>query len=428
MEYTVTASTTSTVEAARAQRRRDLSRRFGDELGDLGDAALAGVAAAEVTWRKKAAGPAEAAAAARADIRAISVRLGGESAPKSAVGDELSRAEKALAAAQRRGLELEASFLTVASEALGEGAWEKRAALAKLVAAPVSWDPTDVPLPHNAGLRSGKRAFVLNFEGDTAPAQTASLREEVTAIVRSADAARGDTVILRLVSGGGSVTGYGLAMAQLLRLKEAGLLLTVCVEQVAASGGYMMACVADKIVASPFAVLGSIGVITQIPNVYERLNKEGVVYQTVTAGEFKRTLTPFKKIDPKDVEKTEQEIGEIFALFKGFVGKQRPQLDIDKIATGETWFGEDAIERNLADALQTYDDLLLELHTSGVEIYSVAYKMPAESTLAKLGIGSAAAAPATANWLTRVVAAAIGVPLGQPQTPYSYTGDHIRLG
>merc|ERR1740136_373839 len=407
MEYTVTASTTSTVEAARAQRRCDLSRRFGDELGDLGDAALAGVAAAEVTWRKKAAGPAEAAAAARADIRAISVRLGGESAPKSAVGDELSRDEKDLAALERS---LERKKLE-----------EKKAALAKLVAAPVSWDPTDVPLPHNAGLRSGKRAFVLNFEGDTAPAQTASLREEVTAIVRSADAARGDTVVLRLVSGGGSVTGYGLAMAQLLRLKEAGLHLTVCVEQVAASGGYMMACVADKIVASPFAVLGSIGVITQIPNVYERLNKEGVVYQTVTAGEFKRTLTPFEKIDP--------EIGEIFALFKGFVGKQRPQLDIDKIATGETWFGEDAIERNLADALQTYDDLLLELHSSGVEIYSVAYKMPAESTLAKLGIGSAAAAaPATGNWLTRVVAAAIGVPLGQPQSPYSYTGDHIRLG
>ena len=231
------------------------------------------------------------------------------------------------------------------------------------------------------------------------------------------------------------MTGYGLAMAQLLRLKEAGLHLTVCVEQVAASGGYMMACVADKIVASPFAVLGSIGVITQIPNVYERLNKEGVVYQTVTAGEFKRTLTPFKKIDPKDVEKTEQEIGEIFALFKGFVGKQRPQLDIDKIATGETWFGEDAIERNLADALQTYDDLLLELHADGFDVYSVAFKLPDESPLAKFGIGAAAAAaPATGNWLTRVVAAAIGVPLGgqplgQPlQTPYSYTGDHIRLG
>ena len=352
-----------------------------------------------------------------------------------------ARAEKMLAAAQKQSLELEASFLTVASEALGEGAsaWEKRAALAKLVAAPVSWDPTDVPLPRNAGLASRKRAFVLTFLGDAEPSQTFDLREEVTAIVRSADAARGDTVILRLVSGGGSVTGYGLAMAQLLRLKEAGLHLTVCVEQVAASGGYMMACVADKIVASPFAVLGSIGVITEIPNVYERLTKEGVTFSTVTAGEFKRTLTPTKKLDQKDIQKTEQEIGEIFALFKGFVGKQRPQLDIDKIATGETWFGADAIERNLADKLQTYDDLLLELHSSGVDIYSVSFKRPAKSSLVdKLGMTSsatdadadarAAGAPATGNWLKRAVAAAIGVPLGRPQSPYSYSGDHIRLG
>lgn len=352
-----------------------------------------------------------------------------------------ARAEKMLAAAQKQSLELEASFLTVASEALGEGAsaWEKRAALAKLVAAPVSWDPTDVPLPRNAGLASRKRAFVLTFLGDTEPSQTFDLREEVTAIVRSADAARGDTVLLRLVSGGGSVTGYGLAMAQLLRLKEAGLHLTVCVEQVAASGGYMMACVADEIVASPFAVLGSIGVITEIPNVYERLSKEGVSFSTVTAGEFKRTLTPTKKLDPKDVKKTEKEVGEIFALFKGFVGKQRPQLDIDKIATGETWFGEDAIERNLADKLQTYDDLLLELHSAGVDIYSVSFKRPAKLSLVdKLGMASSAAdadadaraadAPATGNWLKRVVAAAVGVPLGRPQSPYSYSGDHIRLG
>ena len=142
----------------------------------------------------------------------------------------------------------------MASEALGGAeAWEKRAALAKLAAAPLSWDPGEgVPLPRNAARATSKRAFVLDFEGDTQPAQVASLREEVTAIVHSADAARGDTVIVRLVSGGGSVTGYGLAMAQLLRLKEAGIHLTICVEQVAASGGYMMACVADRIVASPF--------------------------------------------------------------------------------------------------------------------------------------------------------------------------------
>ena len=398
--------------------------------------------------------PAAAAEAARAELRSISVKLGGISNPpattaspggpeeaeskrrkeRQALQKRQASAEKKLAEAQKEALELEADFLRAASEALGPDAWEKRAALAKLAAAPVSWDPMDVPLPHHAGRPGQARAFVLNFEGDTQPAQTAALREEVTAIVHSADAANGDRVILRLISGGGSVTGYGLAMAQLLRIKDAGLHLTICVEEVAASGGYMMACVADTIVASPFAVLGSIGVITQIPNVYERLRKEGVEFQTVTAGEYKRTLTPFKKIDQKDVEKTTEEISEIFKLFKTFVGKQRPQLDIDAIATGETWFGEDAIEKHLADALQTYDDLLLELHTSGVEIFSVAFEDPDVSPLVKLGIGSTAAkggahhhhhggsfGHAPGNWLTRAVAAAMGLtlPMGTPlQGPY----------
>ena len=171
-----------------------------------------------------------------------------------------------------------------------------------------------------------KRAFVLDFEGDTGPAQVASLREEVTAVVNSADASRGDCVILRLVSGGGSVTGYGLAGAQLLRLKEAKLPLTICVEQVAASGGYLMACVADKIVAAPFAVLGSIGVITEIPNVYERLKKEGVQFSTVTAGKYKRTLTPTKQLDEADVRKTKEDIEGVLSLFKTFVATNRPQV------------------------------------------------------------------------------------------------------
>ena len=320
---------------------------------------------------------------------------------------------------------LEASFLRVASEALGTEAWEAREALAKLVEAPTSWDPMDVPLARR-GLHGGRRAFVLDFVGDTEPQQVATLREEVTAVIHATAAvcsspspAKAETrVILRLISGGGSVTGYGLAMAQLLRLKEAGIHLTVCVEQVAASGGYMMACVADRIVASPFAVLGSIGVITEIPNVYERLQKEGVQFQTVTAGEYKRTLTPFKKVDPKDVAKTKAEIDEIFSLFKGFVAEQRPQLDIDKVATGETWFGTDAVERKLADALQTFDDLLLELHRDGVEVYSLAYKPPEDGPFARFQWSSSDALGGPVvprNWARRLLAAALGMPLAQPQ-------------
>ena len=142
------------------------------------------------------------------------------------------------------------------------------------------------------------------------------------------------------------------------------------------------------------------------------------------AGEFKRTLTPFKKVDPKDVAKTKEEIGEIFALFKSFVAEQRPQLDIDKVATGETWFGTDAIERSLADALQTFDDHLLELAEGGVDIYTVTYKKPDDTPLGRLGIGSSAAVTSygalPGNWVTRVLAAAFGMPLALPpaQLPY----------
>ena len=187
-----------------------------------------------------------------------------------------------------------------------------------------------------------KRAYVLQFDGDPAASQTANLREEVTAVLKTADASRGDEVVLKLTTGGGTVTGYGLAAAQLLRLKDAGLKLTVCVEQVAASGGYMMACCGDRIIASPFAVLGSIGVITDIPNAYERLKQEGIEFQTVTAGDFKRTVTPTKKVTKEDLAKTEADIKEIFSLLKKFVKGQRTSLDIEKVATGETWFGQDA--------------------------------------------------------------------------------------
>jgi hypothetical protein len=119
-----------------------------------------------------------------------------------------------------------------------------------------------------------KSLFVMRFPGDVRASQVNELREEVTAVVRTAKP--GDEALLVLESGGGTVTGYGLAAGQLKRFKEAGMKLTVCVEQVAASGGYMMCCVADRIVASPMAVLGSIGVISDIPNFYERLAKEGM--------------------------------------------------------------------------------------------------------------------------------------------------------
>eukprot|EP00968_Pinguiococcus_pyrenoidosus_P026843 scaffold7340_cov266-Pinguiococcus_pyrenoidosus.AAC.9 len=226
--------------------------------------------------------------------------------------------------------------------------------------------------------------YVLKFFGDPAASQVSNLREEVTAVLQASDASRGDEVVLILNTGGGTVTGYGLAASQLLRLKEAGLRLTICVEQVAASGGYMMACTADHLVASPFAVLGSIGVITDIPNVYERLKREGIAFQTVTAGKYKRTLTPTKRITREDVVKTKSDIESVLVLFKNFVHEQRPKLHIEKVATGETWFGKDAMDRDLCDELKTPDDVLLRFRDQGSEIYSIEYKEPQETRLMQL--------------------------------------------
>ena len=218
--------------------------------------------------------------------------------------------------------------------------------------------------------------FVLTFKGDIQASQVNALREEVTAVIRGADGERGDECVVVLSSGGGTVTGYGLAAAQLARIKAAGIKLTINVEQVAASGGYMMACVGDTINASPFAVLGSIGVISEQPNVYKRLKDEGIEFTTVTAGKYKRTLTPTKKVTEEDLAKSKEDVADILKLFRGFVGKNRPQLDLDEVATGETWFGEDALEKGLCDALKTADDYLLELLDAGADIFSVRYAPP----------------------------------------------------
>mmetsp|Transcript_21730 Transcript_21730/g.28098 ORF Transcript_21730/g.28098 Transcript_21730/m.28098 type:complete len:674 (+) Transcript_21730:79-2100(+) len=234
----------------------------------------------------------------------------------------------------------------------------------------------------NEGASVSRRVFMTRFPGDTTASQVANLREEVTAIVRSAKP--GDEALVVLQTGGGTVTGYGLAAAQLLRFKEAGMKLTVAVEQVAASGGYMMCCVADKIIASPFAVLGSIGVISDMPNVYERLKKEGIEFQTVTAGKYKRTLTPTKKVTKEDLEKSKGEVEEIFVLFRDFVAQNRPQLDIESVATGETWFGKAALERKLCDEIKTVDALLMEYVDSNCDVYEVEYDPPVPSPFGSL--------------------------------------------
>ncbi len=200
--------------------------------------------------------------------------------------------------------------------------------------------------------------FVLNFNGSIDAKEVTALREEVTAIL--AIAQPGDEVLLKLESGGGMVHGYGLASSQLDRLKAKEIKLTIAVDKVAASGGYMMACIADHLVSAPFAIIGSIGVIAQLPNFNKLLKKHDIEYEQLTAGEFKRTLTIFGENTDKAREKFKQELEETHGLFKDFIRERRPSLDVDSVATGEHWFGTHALKLGLIDDIKTSDDLIVQ--------------------------------------------------------------------
>ena len=216
------------------------------------------------------------------------------------------------------------------------------------------------------------RVFVLNFDGDIEASAVSSLRQEVTAILAVASAE--DEVLLRLESAGGVVHGYGLAASQLRRITKQGIKLTVSVDKVAASGGYMMACIADRIIAAPFAVLGSIGVVAQVPNFNRLLKSQKVDVELHTAGAHKRTLTMFGENTDEGRQKFRAELEEVHQLFKVFVRDNRPQVDIEVVATGEAWYGQRALEQQLIDEIQTSDEYLIEKMPTAA-VYEIVYEI-----------------------------------------------------
>ena len=217
-----------------------------------------------------------------------------------------------------------------------------------------------------------KRIFVLNFDGDPKASQVDELRKAITAVLTMAKPEK-DEVMLRLESPGGMVHAYGLAASQLQRIRSREIPLTICVDKVAASGGYMMACVANKLIAAPFAYIGSIGVLVQMPNFNRLLKDKHVDYEMVTAGEYKRTLTMFGENTEKGREKMEEDIQEVHSLFKDFVKTSRPDMDIDKLATGETWLGSRARELGLVDETGTSDEYIVAA-CDNAEVFQVAYE------------------------------------------------------
>lgn len=216
-----------------------------------------------------------------------------------------------------------------------------------------------------------RRVFVLEFKGDIRATAVPALREEVSAVLGVAS--KMDEVVLCLENFGGAVHEHGLAASQLKRLREKEVPLTAIVDKGAASGGYLMACVANRIIAAPFAVIGSIGVIAQLPNFHRLLESRGVDFEQITAGRYKRTVTMFGENTDADRAKLREELEEVHALFKQVVTTHRPALDIEAVATGEHWYGSRALELNLVDAVETSDDYLQRAAESA-DLYKVTFK------------------------------------------------------
>lgn len=225
-----------------------------------------------------------------------------------------------------------------------------------------------------------KNVFLLHFQGDLKASAVSALREEITAILGIAQPQ--DEVVVCVESGGGMVHAYGLATAQLQRIKSNKIKLTVIVDKIAASGGYLMSCVADQVLAAPFAIIGSIGVIVQIPNFHRVLQDKNVEFEQLTAGSYKRTLTMFGQNTEEGRQKLQDEIEVIHQDFKQVIIDHRKNIDITKVATGEHWLGTQALELHLVDALTTSDDYLLE-QSKHANLYEISYEMK-KSFLTKL--------------------------------------------
>jgi len=229
------------------------------------------------------------------------------------------------------------------------------------------------------------RVYVLNFDGDIRASGVESLRREITAILTLADPVR-DEIVLCLESPGGMVHGYGLAASQLARIRQKKIPLTICVDKVAASGGYMMACLGDRILAAPFAVVGSIGVVAQMPNFHRLLQKHDIDFEVLTAGEYKRTLTVMGKNTDAGRQKFQEELDDTHELFKEFVQQNRIQLDIDAVATGEHWYGQRALDLKLVDELKTSDEYLTE-RTLAAEVFAIRY-IPKQRFMDRFGLAA----------------------------------------
>ncbi|KZX82185.1 hypothetical protein A3715_00045, partial [Oleiphilus sp. HI0009] len=237
--------------------------------------------------------------------------------------------------------------------------------------------------------------FVLDFKGDKTASSVGSLSKEVSAILSVAKP--NDEVFLRLESPGGTITGYGLASQQLIRLREAGIRLVVSVDEIATSGGYMMAAVGDRIIASPTSMLGSIGVIMEVPNFYNLLDRAGVQFHQFTAGKHKRLVSMTNKIGDAAKDQINQDLEKSHELFKNHVHTYRNSVNLESVSHGDVWSAKYCLDNKLVDDLMTSEAYLFD-RASRANIFHISWDVE-RSFSDKL---SSFAAQASINTLDKV--------------------------
>jgi serine protease SohB len=244
------------------------------------------------------------------------------------------------------------------------------------------------------GQAPGKRIYVLGFKGDLRATAVKRLGSEIDAVLIAARPGT-DEAVIRIESPGGTVTGYGLAAAEILRLREHKVKVVASIDQVAASGGYMMACAADRIVAAPFAVVGSIGVVAPVPNLHRLLQKNEIDFEEMTSGQFKRTVSVLGEITPAGREHFRGKLEDTHEAFKAHVAQCRPEVDMAKVANGDHWLAREALGLALVDEIMTGDELLFRARDSA-RLYEVSTE-PRKTLAQQLLSGLGAAAQGVAD-------------------------------
>ncbi len=207
------------------------------------------------------------------------------------------------------------------------------------------------------------RLAVLRFQGlrDLNASGDQRLSEAIDEVLVNRDHFEEAVVIID--SPGGTTHGYGHAYALLERLSASGLKVTACIDRIGASGGYLMALPADRILAGPFAIVGSVGVVAGIPNVKRLLEEKGVSYRLFVAGDKKRVVHFADDDGPEVREYMDEKLAGIHTQFLQAVEKHRgDRVKLDEVRSGDHWSAEESVEKGLGlvDELQTSAEYLLE--------------------------------------------------------------------